>query len=162
MFWTTGSIQEYNYAITWLARTLGKPSTAGLSQNYGIAQTMTPLFSNPTDISSPLSPERLAEVTEGDHAFECQLLRVFLEDMEQRFAHVTTAIIGNDYKTILLEFHSIKGAAGNVGAYPLRTAAELGEAAARAEHVENIASAFETMKAQFLRLRDTIQARLSP
>lgn len=123
---------------------------------------MTPLFSNPTDVSTPLSPERLGEVTEGDRAFERQLLRVFLEDMTQRFNRLSEALAAQDFAAIVLECHSIKGAAGNVGAYPLRTAAEIGEVAARAGQVEGFKTAFLAIQGEFVRLQNVVSVRLSP
>ena len=123
---------------------------------------MTPLFSNPTDTSTPLSPERLAEVTEGDRAFEHQLLRVFADDMAQRFQRVAEALAAKDFATIVLECHSIKGAASNVGAYPLRTAAEIGETAARTEDTASLSAAFSTMKVEFGRLQDAMRSRQVP
>ena len=111
-----------------------------------------PIPPHNSDSSAPIDRARLLEVTEGDAAFEKQLFQVFLNDMRQRFARLALALNSDNHTEAILECHSVKGAAGNIGALPLRLAAERCESAVRSRNLDLGRSAFDEMQAELDRV----------
>ena len=59
---------------------------------------------------------RLQETSEGDRAFEEELLGVFLEDCAKRLLRLEEAIGAGDTEQRTREAHAMKGAGVNIGA----------------------------------------------
>jgi HPt (histidine-containing phosphotransfer) domain-containing protein len=110
--------------------------------------------------SSPIDFERLNQVAEGDRTFESQVLNVFLVDIGQRIELLARAASAEHFSTLILESHNVKGASRNMGAHPLRLAAERCEAAAREGNAANAAAAIALMRGELERVRVTVQERL--
>jgi HPt (histidine-containing phosphotransfer) domain-containing protein len=80
---------------------------------------------------SPIDPEQLNQISEGDIEFEVEVLQVYVEDISQRIDKIREAIAIADYSQIKKQSHHIKGSSSNVGAMQMRAFAvqleELGE-----------------------------------
>lgn len=104
---------------------------------------------------------RVAEVAEGDAAFERKVLETYVQDLTRRIEVLQNALAASDLKTAVLEAHNIKGASGNVGALSMRAAAEACEQAAREGATETSALALTRIRAEFARASSAIAARLA-
>lgn len=80
---------------------------------------------------SPIDPEQLNQISEGDIEFEVEVLQVYVEDISQIIDKIREAIAIADYSQIKKQAHHIKGSSSNVGAMQMRGFAvqleELGE-----------------------------------
>lgn len=69
--------------------------------------------------SQPLSHvmnwEHLHQLSDGNEAFERELLHIFVEDVGNHLAHLKTAIADGNFHAIEHTAHHIKGASANVG-----------------------------------------------
>ena len=68
----------------------------------------------------PVDLDRLSRTTGGDLAVELELLRIFVEQTEEKLRSVESALAAQNYGQIREDAHSIKGASANVGADRLR------------------------------------------
>lgn len=109
---------------------------------------------------SPIDFTRVREVAEGDHRFERQVLMVYLSDADSRLQQIANAVAASDFATAVLECHNLKGASGNVGAFPMRGIAELCEKAARAKDSAGCQAAIEQALPELALLRGAIEAYL--
>ena len=69
---------------------------------------------------SPINLEQLNQISEGDAAFEIEVLQVYIEDIAQRIGKLRDAIASNDWAEIMSEAHHLKGSSGNVGAFQIQ------------------------------------------
>lgn len=107
--------------------------------------------SNP---AAPINIERLIEVTDGDRDAIRELLVIFLEDAEARLEAIEVALAAGDAETLGAEAHSLKGAAGNVGADPMHQLAETLEDEARANRLDDGRATLNEMREQWTRVCD--------
>ncbi len=70
--------------------------------------------------NSPINPEQLNQISEGDIEFEIEVLQVYVEDISQRIDTIREAIAIQDYTQIKKQAHHIKGSSSNVGAMQMR------------------------------------------
>lgn len=122
---------------------------------------MSPFPDNLSTNEPAIDFTRVAEVAEGDAAFERKVLETYVQDLTRRIEVLQNALAANDLKTIVLEAHNIKGASGNVGAMPMRAAAEACEQAAREGAMESSSLALGRIRAEFARASSAIAARLA-
>ena len=132
---------------------LGAQNTPSRSQPRSVS-------TDPQD-SAPIDFSRVHEVAEGDASFERQVLTVFMADATARLAQIGDAVAQADFGVVVLECHNLKGAAGNVGALPLRAAAETCETAARNADAAAARDALVAMRAAYTEARAAIQAYLA-
>lgn len=114
----------------------------------------------PVGTPDPVDFDRVADVSEGDTAFERKVLGVFVEDMAKRLDMLQKAVDANQTATVILEAHNIKGASGNLGVVALRNAAEACELAARGGDVAACVEALARMREEYQRASGAIQAHL--
>ena len=67
-------------------------------------------------MSEPIDCSRLAEISEGDTAFERELLVAYLEDARHCLQQLDLAIANCDWDSARAVAHQLKGSSGNVGA----------------------------------------------
>jgi HPt (histidine-containing phosphotransfer) domain-containing protein len=63
--------------------------------------------------------EHLRAYSEGDRTFEEQVIAAFFQQMHTQFADLEQALIREDFATLAKGIHQLRGAAGNLGTYPL-------------------------------------------
>ncbi|NOY81894.1 MAG: response regulator [Kiritimatiellaeota bacterium] len=105
----------------------------------------------------PLDREALLERIGGDADLADELVSVLLEDVPGQIQALAEAVERGDRAVAERIAHTIKGAAANLSATPLSEAGAALEAAARAGR-DDLAPLFETIKAEFERLRAELAA----
>ncbi len=75
------------------------------------------------DLSAVFDKNGLLDRLDGDEAVLTEVLKTFLEDAPQQFRMIEEAVAEGDVARTLLSAHTLKGAAGNVGAVGLEAAA---------------------------------------
>jgi len=78
-----------------------------------------------------LDRQHLLDVTEGDGAFEQELLSTFRSSARSILARLRTALSAGELSQVIREAHALKGACLNVGATALGDCASAIEKAAR-------------------------------
>ena len=73
----------------------------------------------------PVNVQRLNDITDGDLAFERELIESFLADTEQHVTDLESAVRGKNGEALKLQAHSIKGSSANAGARRLEEIAVL-------------------------------------
>ena len=96
-----------------------------------------------------LDREALLERVQGDEELAGELLEMFREDVHGRLKAIKQAQESGDMQTIILEAHTIKGAAGNVGANDLSEAALQVEKAAKDADQGTVASLIKQLEESF-------------
>jgi two-component system sensor histidine kinase/response regulator len=124
---------------------------AMLEQLFGTASA-TPAAAPPIDIGRSLSAifdiDALRDRVGGDDEFLHELVGVFVTTMEERIIALLSAVNRGDPAGVAMEAHAIKGAASNVDARALATAAAALEKSARqdsfsVEEVEAVRMAWQ-------------------
>lgn len=67
-------------------------------------------------MTDPIDYQLLQEYSQGDLAFEQELLALFMQDTQQYLQQLEQAIMAQDWQTVQEAAHHIKGASGHVGA----------------------------------------------
>lgn len=86
------------------------------------------------ELQQPGEPDPVADV-----------VSTFLEDSAERIAILQQAALRGDAAEVILQAHSLKGAAGLIGAEPLRAAASEVELMAKASGVAGLAPVLERL-----------------
>ena len=98
--------------------------------------------------NSPIDPEQLNQISEGDIEFEVEVLQVYVEDASQRINKIREAIAIQDYNQIRRQAHHIKGSSSNVGAMQMRLFAVQLEELGENQDSEKVLTISEQMLAQ--------------
>jgi HPt (histidine-containing phosphotransfer) domain-containing protein len=109
------------------------------------------MSSEPED--PPVDLSRLARTTGGDVEVELELLRIFLEQTEERLRSVEAALARRDYAQIREDAHSIKGASANVGADRLRELAATLEGRMKSGEHEQVEAMVNEVTVELARVR---------
>jgi histidine phosphotransfer protein HptB len=102
----------------------------------------------------PIDLNRLLRTTGGDQSVELELLRIFVEQTEEKLRSVEAALAGNDFAQIREDAHSIKGASANVGADRLRELAASLEGAMKNGEYERAAEMIVEVTGEFDSVRE--------
>jgi len=90
----------------------------------------------------------------GDETMAAEIAREFLEDIPKLLDALKRAMEDGDVRGAERCAHSIKGAAGNIGAERLRSAAQEMETVVRGDDLERAASLQDHLRREFERLRN--------
>jgi CheY-like chemotaxis protein len=119
----------------------------------------------PAPASTPFAPvnlQRIKDITDGDLAFEQELIESFLSDTERHVADLESAVEETDGERLKLQAHAIKGSGANAGA------GRLAEIAGRLEQVrigsesEKARELLDDLRSEFERVREYLQAQRNP
>jgi HPt (histidine-containing phosphotransfer) domain-containing protein len=102
---------------------------------------------------SPWDRSVLLERLMGDEELVAQLVEAALDDLPRQVGILKDSLAAADNTTSERQAHSIKGAAANIGAEPLRNIAERMERAARRGDLESCRDAFSVLGKEFEELR---------
>jgi len=89
----------------------------------------------------------------GDEELVAQLVEAALDDLPCQVSKLKDSLAAADITTIERQAHTIKGAAANIGAEPLRDVAERIEKAARQGDLESCRDTFPALEQEFEHLR---------
>ena len=95
---------------------------------------------------------------EGDEESAREIVEVFLEDIPQQIEGLRESIRGLDPGRMLRIVHTIKGAAGSLGAEALAHAARRLEESGHGGNPDSQAAALDRLEAEFHRLRAEMRA----
>ena len=115
------------------------------------------MSSEPED--PPVDLSRLARTTGGDVEIELELLRIFLEQTEERLRSLEAALARKDYAQIREDAHSIKGASANVGADRLREIAATLEGRMKTGESERVEAMLKDVAEEFGRVRAYLERK---
>jgi PAS domain S-box-containing protein len=96
--------------------------------------------------------EQLNKMSLGEVSFQEELLRTFLEDAEKRILILEDFLKNRDYKAILREAHTLKGAGNSIGAVKIAEHALGVEISAKANDIDNATRHYIRL---FASMRDT-------
>ena len=119
----------------------------------GKASSPTPAPTLPV----PVNVQRLNDITDGDRAFEQELIESFLTDTERHITDLESAVREEDGEALKLQAHAIKGSSANAGATRLE------EIAVRLEEIrvemesERARELIEDLRSEFERVREYLR-----
>ena len=108
----------------------------------------------------PVNVQRLNDITDGDLAFEQELIESFLTDTERHVTDLESAVREEDDEALMLQAHAIKGASANAGAGRLEEIAVRLEGICIEEESEKAHKLLEDLRSEFQRVRQFLQAHV--
>jgi len=105
----------------------------------------------------PVNVERLNEITDGDHAFEQELIESFLADTAGHVTEIESAVRERDGEALKLQAHAIKGSSANAGARRLEEIALRLEAIRVEEQSERARELLVDLRSEFERVREYLR-----
>jgi two-component system, sensor histidine kinase and response regulator len=112
------------------------------------------------DAEDSIDGETLATLREmgKDTSFFVEVIDLFLEEAPRQLDALREAVAAGDAERARLAAHSLKGAAGNVGAKPMARSADRLEKLARAQSLEGAREIVQDLEGQLERARRTLNA----
>lgn len=108
--------------------------------------------------TSPIDyPSALARIG-NDTSFLSELLQLFIMDFEEKRDTLSSAIEGEDFKTIQEVGHSIKGASANLSLPFLQKASFEMESAGKERDIQRAREFFTVLGREFTKLKDFLSA----
>lgn len=107
----------------------------------------------------PVDLARLERTTAGDVEVERELLRIFVEQTDEKMKTLDRSLTAADYEQIGEEAHSLKGASANVGADHLRELASSLEAGMKNGEHDRAHELVEEVRKEYVRVRAFIDGR---
>jgi PAS domain S-box-containing protein len=108
----------------------------------------------------PVNIDRLHDITDGDFAFEQELIESFLTDTERHVADLESAVREENDEALKLQAHAIKGSSANAGAGRLEEIAVRLEGISVGEQSERARELLEDLRSEFQRVRQYLQAHV--
>lgn len=115
----------------------------------------------PVNAAAPVDWSRIDEVSGGDLDFAVELVGAFSASSQQSVQLIEKGLAGNNLTAVQTAAHSLKGAAGSVGATLSHTLAAKLEQAAKNSNASEAALIFETLRLEVARAHDYMQQRLA-
>ncbi|MEM7203813.1 MAG: Hpt domain-containing protein [Planctomycetota bacterium] len=105
--------------------------------------------------------ELLALSEEGDPELLVDLIQMYLQDGPHKLAEITDGLANQDYDRVERAAHSLKGAAGNLGAIMVQQDCETLQVASRHHELETVKRGLTDLKGHFEESESALQALLS-
>ncbi len=129
----------------------------------GASELPVPVAGPPVQPAAGVEPAidlaALGEVTDGDPAFERELMAVFVASGDTALAALMTALGADDLAAVRRHAHALKGASANLRARALATRAQALEAAASAGDLGRCRATFDELQSDYRRTAAFIAAR---
>ncbi len=143
---------QFFYGSFMLTRSVDSVATAGPDERSAPQQS-------PAWVDPPVKLGSLLPLFEGDPAFQKRLIETFLTHSQSTLAAMRQALGTADAVMLRQAAHSLKGAAGEIFAEPLRKAAAALEAAARQGRTDaTTASLVQAVAIEFARVAEVLRA----
>ena len=110
--------------------------------------------------AAPVDWDKIEQAAGGDNEFALELADTFAQSSRQAIERIESALASNDIAGVQRAAHSIKGAAGSIGAVTSRTLAANLEDAARASDAGKAALLFAALKNEVARANEYLHDRL--
>jgi len=99
-----------------------------------------------TTVSQPIDMEEALKRMEGDHDLFYELLDVFMDHVPVLLDDLRSAVTAANAEKLHIAAHSLKGAASNVGAEPVRSAAQQLEVMGQNGDFKEVEAAFDDLE----------------
>jgi len=109
---------------------------------------------------TPIEWEKVEQATGGDNEFALELIDAFATSSKQSLVQIQTALAVNDIAAIQRAAHSLKGAAGSIGAMTSRLLAANLEDAAKNNNTAQAALLFEALRHEIARANEYLHDKL--
>ena len=110
--------------------------------------------------TAPVSLQRIHDITDGDEAFERELIESFLTDMEERLGDLESALGEGNTEEVMRQVHSIKGSSANAGAKGLQEIARRMEQTGAGMDACMPVELLEELRREFDRVRDYLRCHV--
>jgi CheY-like chemotaxis protein len=114
----------------------------------------------PHDDGEPVDWRKIDEATGGDSDFAVELVATFVGSSKQSLAQIEAALAAQDLPAAQRAAHSLKGAAGSLGATTSRVLAANLESAAKAGRASEATLIFEALRLEVARASEFMQDKL--
>ena len=101
----------------------------------------------------------LRKLSDGNQAFELELLETLSEALPDHLKVLEFAIYANDYPTIALEAHYIKGSSGNIGAIAIHALAAQLERKAKLGNLKGASDVFVELMKSFNQVQNLVKTK---
>ncbi len=101
----------------------------------------------------------LRKLSDGNQAFELELLETLSEALPDHLKVLELAIHANDYHTIALEAHYIKGSSGNMGAIAIHALAAQLESKAKSGNLKEVSDVFIELMESFNQVQNLVKTK---
>lgn len=120
-----------------------------------------PNHSHP-DWNLPINYREVLERVGGDTCFLEELLKMYIEDYDEKSRLIDDAIRRQDFTAVQKLGHSLKGSSANLSLASLQKASLALELAGRDKNLVQAQSAFACLQAEFAKLKDYLQQNPPP
>jgi CheY-like chemotaxis protein len=132
-----------------------------LEKHLRVDGTRKPTVLRPTpEESVPVNIQRLNDISDGDLAFEQELIESFLTDTEQHVVDLESAAGAKDGEEVNRQAHTIKGCSSNAGAERLSEIAVLLEQIVLDEEPARTKELVDDLKSEFRKVREYLLVHL--
>jgi len=105
----------------------------------------------------PIDYSEVLERIGGDRIFLEELLKIYVEDYEEKSRLIREALVSQDFGSVQKLGHSLKGSSANLSLVFLKKASLELELAGRDRNLELARCAFASLEEEFRKLRDYLQ-----
>jgi HPt (histidine-containing phosphotransfer) domain-containing protein len=105
-------------------------------------------------------PIDYAEVLErigGDRLFLEELLKIYIEECDQKLKVIKEATSRQDFSLIQQLGHNLKGSSANLSLIPLQKVSFSLEVAGKEKNIELVMSALAALESEFIKLKDYLR-----
>jgi CheY-like chemotaxis protein/HPt (histidine-containing phosphotransfer) domain-containing protein len=110
--------------------------------------------------AAPVDWDKIEQAAGGDNEFALELAGTFAQSSSQAIERIESALASNDIAGVQRAAHSIKGAAGSIGAVTSRTLAANLEDAARTNDAAKASLLFAALKNEIARANEYLHDKL--
>ena len=114
----------------------------------------------PEPLSDPVDWRKIDEATGGDHEFASELINTFVGSSKQSLSQIESALAVQDLSAAQRAAHSLKGAAGSLGATASRLLAANLENAAKDGNASEATLILEALRIEVARASEVMQDKL--
>jgi HPt (histidine-containing phosphotransfer) domain-containing protein len=110
----------------------------------------------------PIDYADVLERIGGDRAFLEELLKIYIEECDQKLRVIKEATANQDFSLIQQLGHSLKGSSANLSLTPLQKVSFSLEVAGREKKLELVMSALAALESEFDKLKDYLRHNPPP
>jgi histidine phosphotransfer protein HptB len=106
----------------------------------------------------PIDWQQLQQLSEGNEAFELELLQIFLTENQRLLQHAQRALLAHDIPQLNYVAHQIKGGSGNIGMGEMVRLAKALEQQAKAQDWENATTSLAQLNRSLTHVQTFLQS----
>jgi len=119
-----------------------------------------PAAENNYNMEPTMDVDFLKEVTGNDKVFRKEVFTLFLDSVQSNIAKMEKSLADNDNDLWYMASHSLKGAAGSIGAFQMAKILEYAQSHSK-ENLKNKTKIFDDAKAEFAKVAKIINDEIS-